>query len=108
MPVSAPGIYLLTVLNTQNGCEADASVAVQADFVPPFASAGFDVLLNCFTPTGTLLGFGLRSGRIDYEWRSGGSVVGNDLSLPGRQQPEIIHLLSRIIPTVARLRIRWP
>ncbi|MBK6901266.1 MAG: gliding motility-associated C-terminal domain-containing protein [Saprospirales bacterium] len=81
--VDDPGIYTLIVTNTQNGCEASASVAVQADFVPPFASAGFDVLLNCYNPTGTLLGTGSSIGpEYAYEWLLGGVVVGGGLSLP--------------------------
>ncbi|MBK7338032.1 MAG: hypothetical protein IPJ00_18550 [Saprospirales bacterium] len=58
-------------------------MAVQADFVPPFASAGFDVLLNCYNPTGTLLGTGSSIGpEYAYEWLLGGVVVGGGLSLP--------------------------
>lgn len=86
IPVSQAGNYSLTVFNTQNGCTATAFVSVQEDFVQPLANAGADLLLNCYNPSGTLLGGGSSTGlQISYEWTLGGSVVGSSISLPVSQ-----------------------
>lgn len=52
--VNLPGTYNLVITNLDNGCTDDASIVVNQDVVPPVAVAGSDVLINCFTPTGSL------------------------------------------------------
>jgi len=87
LTVTEPGIYTFSVINNQNGCESSSSVAVQADFVPPFVSAGNDVILNCYNPAGALLGTGSSTGpQYSYEWLLGSLVVGGDLILPVSEQ----------------------
>ena len=41
------GIYYLTVLNTDNGCQATDSVVISGNFNPPQAHAGPDGILTC-------------------------------------------------------------
>jgi len=52
--IDMPGTYTLLVTNNTNGCTDDATILVNQNIVPPVALAGSDVLINCFTPTGSL------------------------------------------------------
>lgn len=51
LTVNQPGIYTLSIVNSQNGCTDTASVNVPQDILAPVALAGPDVLINCFNPT---------------------------------------------------------
>ncbi|MCB9282569.1 MAG: gliding motility-associated C-terminal domain-containing protein [Lewinellaceae bacterium] len=83
LPVTGAGTYTLTVFNTQNGCESSATADVLADFALPTANAGANLLLNCYNPTGLLLGAGSSVGmQFTYEWNSGGQLLGTEISLP--------------------------
>ena len=46
---SSPGIYTLTVLNTNTGCENEISIEVPSDFVEPIAQANAAGELDCVT-----------------------------------------------------------
>lgn len=52
--VDMPGTYTLQITNNANGCTDDATIVVDQDIVAPVASAGSDVLINCFNPDGAL------------------------------------------------------
>ena len=54
--VSTPGIYVILVKNTQNGCESTDSVEVVLNKNVPTAAAGPDQILNCTAATATLDG----------------------------------------------------
>lgn len=60
--VDMPGTYTLLVTNNTNGCTDDAAIVVAQNIVPPVALAGADLLINCYTPTGTLGSAGNPSG----------------------------------------------
>jgi gliding motility-associated-like protein len=48
--VDAPGIYVLTVTDTTNGCFSQDSAIVAADTLPPFVEAGPDQVIDCLNP----------------------------------------------------------
>ena len=50
-----PGLYTLTVLNTNNGCSKSDVVAVNENVLPPTVSAGSDQTLTCANPNGVTL-----------------------------------------------------
>lgn len=79
--INAPGNYLLTVTNTQNGCTATATAVVGGNNTPPQAAASSPSNLNCNTPTVQLSGTGSSQGAgISYLWThtppGGGSGTG--------------------------------
>ncbi|MBK7409634.1 MAG: gliding motility-associated C-terminal domain-containing protein [Saprospirales bacterium] len=83
LPVADPGTYSLIVLNSDNGCKDTSWVEVLTDFAVPTANAGTDLLLNCYNPTGLLVGAGSSVGmQYAYEWTSGAMLLGTDISLP--------------------------
>ncbi|MFN0034106.1 MAG: hypothetical protein ACKVUS_03500 [Saprospiraceae bacterium] len=45
--VDAPGIYILSILNTATGCVTNDTVTVTQDIAPPLASAGPSATLTC-------------------------------------------------------------
>ncbi len=47
LSVDAPGLYTLTIINTQNGCTASDAVTVPDNTTPPQATAGMDLTLGC-------------------------------------------------------------
>lgn len=69
--VNAPGTYLLSVLNPQNGCVAFDSVTVLQDQQAPVAMADHSDVLDCVTTTVQLSGAGSSSGpNFSYQWTS--------------------------------------
>ncbi len=67
--VNAPGLYMLTVTNDDNGCTAKATVALTQSGVPPVAAANAPGVLNCITPVLTLNSAGSSSGpNMTYLW----------------------------------------
>lgn len=52
--VDAPGLYILTVTNQQNGCTAADSVAVFSEKTPPALSLSPAPMLTCTAPVATL------------------------------------------------------
>ena len=65
----APGLYVLTISNLQNGCTATATVSLAANTTPPLAVAAADApgLLNCITPSLTLNSTG-SSNDASFAW----------------------------------------
>jgi gliding motility-associated-like protein len=74
--VDEPGIYLLTVENSYNGCLSTAAVEVQQDIAAPIAEAGDPVVLNCVDTALPLDGTGSSPGSLyAYAWTtSDGSI----------------------------------
>jgi hypothetical protein len=60
--VNEGGTYILTVLNTLNGCSHNDTVLVDVDQVNPNASAGADSIITCAEPSVTLVGTGSSQG----------------------------------------------
>ena len=54
--ISGPGLFVLTVTNTANGCVSIDEVLVQSDVLIPIPNAGADVMLTCDNPMLTLAG----------------------------------------------------
>lgn len=69
--VNAPGTYLLSVFNPQNGCAALDSVTVAQDDQAPSAAANHDAALDCVNAAVQLSGAGSSTGPdFSYAWSS--------------------------------------
>jgi len=66
--VDQPGIYLLTIENTGNGCTASAQIVVDKNVNPPQADAGPVGELHCHQPELTLQGSSTTSGALAFAW----------------------------------------
>ncbi len=68
--VSTPGVYMLEVINTENGCLSSQSVEVLADLLAPSADAGNSATLTCLE-TMVMLNAGNSSGTgmLEFEWQ---------------------------------------
>jgi hypothetical protein len=76
--VNEAGTYILTVLNTQNGCSSADTVQIAADQVLPTASAGADSTITCAEPSVTLVGAASSSGaNFTATWSGPGINAGN-------------------------------
>lgn len=80
--VDSSGTYTLTILNLQNACSAEATVAVQDDLSTPLASAGDPDILNCSIEELSLLGTAGGNGTLDYQWTTtNGNIVSGENTL---------------------------
>ncbi len=77
--IGSPGIFLLTVTNTDNGCSSFDEVIVQSDVVIPVANAGGDKLLSCDKPELTLAGISeeLAPGSVILWSTVDGNIIGD-------------------------------
>ncbi|MFK8101083.1 MAG: gliding motility-associated C-terminal domain-containing protein [Saprospiraceae bacterium] len=76
--VDQPGMYVVAVFNTANGCSAISQVMVTQDIATPTADAGGDVVLSCALTDVTLNGSGSQTGmNITYTWSGPGITAGN-------------------------------
>ncbi len=67
--VSAPGLYTLTVTNSQNGCSASASTLVSGTAALPTADAGPPAVLSCADSIAFLNGTGSGPGdSLAFHW----------------------------------------
>jgi PKD repeat protein len=75
--VNAAGEYIFTVVNTENGCAAFASLEVTINTNVPTSNAGATSQLTCTIPTITLDGTGSSTGtEFTYLWTTGdGNIV---------------------------------
>ncbi len=70
LQVDQSGTFLLTVLNTENGCESSDEVVVDADFALPIVAAGSNQTLNCAVTEVVLNGTANANGHdFEFEWR---------------------------------------
>lgn len=75
--VNQPGTYNLVVTNSDNGCSANASVAIAQNTTAPAAVVAPGGQLNCTTPALQLSGTGSSTGpNFTYQWTSstGGGI----------------------------------
>ncbi|MCC6460195.1 MAG: gliding motility-associated C-terminal domain-containing protein, partial [Saprospiraceae bacterium] len=81
--INAPGLYILTVTNTNNQCSSTATVTVDQDITPPAAIAGNTVTLTCTSPNLQLNGAGSSVGSTyTYAWTTiDGSIVSGENTL---------------------------
>lgn len=75
--VDEPGTYVLTVMNTINGCSSENSVSVEQDVQAPNADAGTGSTLSCAVPSLQLDGSGSSVGSVfNYQWSTvNGNIV---------------------------------
>ncbi len=88
--VSAPGTYMLNIVDTLTGCDASASVVVvQATTSDLFAASGDAVQLTCATSSVTLVGNGSSGENIIYTWstENGNIIAGGNTLMPTIDAP---------------------
>lgn len=84
--VTQPGIYILSITNTNNFCVSTDTVEVTQDIATPAAAAGQDWMLNCQTTNVTLDGSQSATGaNIAYLWTGPGINAGNQ----NQQSPNV-------------------
>jgi hypothetical protein len=89
--IGDPGTYLLTVLNTTNGCVSVDNVLVTEDVNPPTFVIGNPQLLTCVVTNTNLVGSGTGFGPApSYTWTtsngnvvSGGNALAANVDAPG-------------------------
>lgn len=82
--IDAPGIYLLTVTNSDNHCSATAEVMVTRDTDPPFAIADTAAPLTCTINEVRLFATGSSAGPLfSYLWtaQNGGNILSDSNTL---------------------------
>jgi gliding motility-associated-like protein len=80
-PVTAAGIYTLTVTNPANGCTGIATTTVTNTASTPNVSIATPTQLTCATTTLTLNGSSTTPG-VSYSWSGAGIVVGGSTATP--------------------------
>ena len=94
--VNQPGVYNLTVINTQNGCTATASVQVFQDIQQPQANAGPTAVLTCVNDTYVLQGTVSNAGSdfsVNWTTQTGNILSGANTLNPLINQPGIYVLV---------------
>ncbi len=87
--VNQPGMYNLSIQNTQNGCTASTQTTVTQNITAPGANAGPGVELNCNTAEAPLQGSSPASGNLQYNWNTttGNIVTGSNTATPRIDAP---------------------
>jgi gliding motility-associated-like protein len=86
--ITAPGMYILEVINTNTACSAFDTVMVMDGRVIPNVEAGADQILECTEPSVLLDGSGsINEGRsVRYEWRDRrGNLLGTQVTYDAPQ-----------------------
>jgi gliding motility-associated-like protein len=78
---TAPGTYILSVLDISNGCESTESVVVTQNITLPDVNAGTAADLTCQSPTISLSGSSTVSG-AEYSWSGPGILSGGNTATP--------------------------
>ncbi len=82
--VDQPGVYVLTVQNTVNGCISTTQATVLQDIMPPVATAGAPGQITCANPAISLNGTGSSAGaNFSYVWTAsnGGQIQSGPTTL---------------------------
>lgn len=94
--IDQPGVYLIEVLNTDNGCSATDQVTVLQDVTPPQAQIAAPGILTCSLTEFTLNG-SISSGTspLTYAWSTAdGNISGPaNVSMPLIDQPGVYQLV---------------
>lgn len=87
--INVAGSYILTVLNTQNGCVKKDTVSIASNQLFPTAIAGADSTINCMQPSVFLIGNASSNGaNYTATWNGPGINAGNmNLYNPEVSQP---------------------
>lgn len=83
--VSAPGSYIVTVVNPANGCSQTATTTVNQNNAPPVANAGADQTINCQQSSVVLSGSASGAGTFQYTWTGPGITGANQ----NQQSPSV-------------------
>ncbi|MDO8368986.1 MAG: gliding motility-associated C-terminal domain-containing protein [Saprospiraceae bacterium] len=97
--VSDAGTYILTVLNTLNGCLKKDTVVISSNQVLPTANAGADSIITCAEPSVRLIGSTSSNGpNFTATWNGPGINAGNmnQYSPTVNQQGTYILLITNI------------
>jgi hypothetical protein len=93
MPVvTQPGIYSITVTNTDNNCSSTAQTNVAQNTTPPVADAGADKIIDCVTTSTSIGGNSSSGASFTYKWTGPGITPANEtlaqpiVSVPGNYQ----------------------
>lgn len=80
---NAPGVYTLTVYNSENSCFSEQTVFLGSNFVAPLADAGIAQQISCSDNSLTLDGSGSAQGpTYQYAWTTaGGNIVSGNTTL---------------------------
>ncbi|MFN0035110.1 MAG: hypothetical protein ACKVUS_08590, partial [Saprospiraceae bacterium] len=84
--VDTAGTYILTVLNTQNGCSKKDTVDIASNQMLPIALAGADSTITCAQPSVTLIGSASSNGPDFTATWNGPGINGNNSS---QYSPEV-------------------
>lgn len=81
--IDEPGMYTLTVINNNNGCQSIDAVEITIDTIAPVAIANVDDILTCTTTQLPLSAEGSSSGtEFSYQWTTNnGSTILNSTSM---------------------------
>jgi len=86
--VNAPGTYLLTVQNQQNGCTSTTTATVSQNTTPPVANAGPAPTITCAQPQVPLSAAGSTGqGALGFIWSGGQIISGGNSANPTVAQP---------------------
>jgi hypothetical protein len=99
--VGAPGTYVLTVLNTANGCQSTSSVTVTEDVTLPSFSIAEPQQLTCVVQTAQLTASGTNFGPSPtFTWTTtNGNIIGGGSSLNATVNAQGTYVLT-IVNTV--------
>ncbi|MCG8326593.1 MAG: choice-of-anchor L domain-containing protein [Chitinophagales bacterium] len=83
--IDEPGVYTLTILNTNNGCSETQSITVNQDITIPEVGAAEPAIITCSVPNITIDGTASSTGtEYAYEWTTndGNILMGANSLLP--------------------------
>ncbi|MBN8680108.1 MAG: hypothetical protein J0M29_17925, partial [Chitinophagales bacterium] len=97
--IGDPGTYVLTVLNTTNGCVTTDNVLVTEDVTPPAFTIGTPQLLTCVVTNTNVVGSGTNFGPApSYSWSTtngnivnGGTTLTANVDAPGTYTLTIVN-----------------
>lgn len=88
--INAPGIYVLLVTNTLNGCTKLVQTTVNQDIAEPVADAGSAFVMDCFEELNYLDGSGSTgNSTLSFQWETvdGNLVAGANSAAPSVSEP---------------------
>jgi hypothetical protein len=91
---NAPGIYILTAFNQNNGCIGSDTVQVSSNFILPIVEAGSPFFLTCDLPAARLQAYASGGPVYSFSWATtGGQFVSDQNTLsPLVDKPGYYHL----------------
>jgi gliding motility-associated-like protein len=102
-----PGYFFLTATDPVNGCEAQDSIQIAIDTVPPVAVIAAPDLLNCVNETAILDGVNSSTGaNMVYTWSGPGQTLSNEVlqqevRVPGNYQLIVLNTVNGCADTAS-------